>query len=126
MNIYKCEICGNIAIKLVDVGIELVCCGQDMDALKAGVVDASVEKHVPFLEIDGENLKVRVGEDEHPMVPAHYIQFILVVQGSKVQYKTLEPNQAPEAEFKICAGKPVEVYEYCNLHGLWRAEGNKA
>ena len=121
MEFYRCELCGNIVVKLVEGAGDLVCCGQEMSVLKAGVIDASLEKHVPSFKVEGDILKVQIGEVVHPMTPEHYIQFIFVIQRKMAQYKLLEPGEAPEAEFKISADKPFEVYEYCILHGLWKA-----
>lgn len=122
MKIYRCAKCGNITVKLTDSGAPLSCCGETMAELKAGVTDAATEKHVPALQINGDTLSVQVGEVVHPMTPEHSIQWILVHQGDKVQYVTLTPDSEPKATFRIEPGKPVEVYEYCNLHGLWKAE----
>lgn len=122
MDIYRCELCGNIVTKVVSGAGPLSCCGQPMTILKAGVVDAAVEKHVPSLQLDGDVLSVQIGEVVHPMQPEHYIQMILVQQENKVQYVTLSPEQKPNASFVIDPSKPVAVYEYCNLHGLWRAD----
>lgn len=121
MNIYRCSICGNIVTKAVDGHGPLSCCGQSMTELKAGVTDAALEKHVPALALDGNVLTVKVGEVAHPMTPEHYIQTIIVNQGGKVQYLSLSPDDAPQATFLVEPGQPLEVYEYCNLHGLWMA-----
>lgn len=122
MTLYRCELCGNIVVKLVDGGGPLACCGQPMNALKAGVTDAAQEKHVPALKLEGSTLTVQVGDVLHPMTPEHYIQFILVEQEGKVQYAALTPDSEPKAVFEVEPGKPVTAYEYCNLHGLWKAE----
>lgn len=122
MDIYRCSLCGNIVVKLVHGGGTLSCCGQEMVVLKAGTTDASVEKHVPALTLNGNTLSVQVGDVVHPMTAEHYIQFILAVQGENVQYKLLSPEQEPKAEFEINPKLPVEVYEYCNLHSLWKKD----
>lgn len=121
MKIYRCEKCGNIVTKAVNGGGPLSCCGTPMQELKAGVTDAAQEKHVPAVAIDGNTLTVRVGEVSHPMTPEHYIQMVLVRQGDTVQYRSLSPEDAPQATFLINPAEPAEVYEYCNLHGLWMA-----
>lgn len=122
MKIFRCKSCGNILVTLVDGGGPLTCCGAPMDELKAGVTDAAQEKHVPALKLEGETLTVQVGDVLHPMTEDHFIQWILVEQGGKVQYVTLTPSDSPHATFRVEAGKPLTVYEYCNLHGLWKAE----
>lgn len=122
MKIYRCGVCGNIVTKSVDGGGPLSCCGSPMNLLEAGVTDAALEKHVPALQINGNELHVQVGEVLHPMTPEHYIQMILVCQEDKVQYVPLSADKAPKVVFCIDPGKPLSVYEYCNLHGLWKAE----
>lgn len=122
MEFYRCELCGNIVVKLADGGGTLACCGQDMQMPQAGVVDAALEKHVPAFQRDGSTLSVQVGSEIHPMTAAHYIQYILIHQGDQVQYVTLSPDQEPKATFSIDPDQPVTIYEYCNLHGLWKAE----
>lgn len=122
MKFYRCAKCGNITVKLVDAGPPLSCCGELVAELKAGVTDAAKEKHVPALSQEGNTLTVQVGSVAHPMLPEHYIQLIAVEQQGKVQYITLAPDQEPKAVFQVEAGKSVTVYEYCNLHGLWKAE----
>lgn len=123
MKFYRCKKCGNIALKPVDSGAPLSCCGEPMAELKAGVTDAALEKHVPALTLEGSKLKVQVGSVAHPMTPEHYIQLIAVEQAGKMQYISLTPEQDPTAKFQVDADKPFTVYEYCNLHGLWKADG---
>jgi superoxide reductase len=119
---YRCEICGNIFGVIEDSVVIPMCCGDDMTELKANTSDGAGEKHVPVVERDGTSLKVKVGAVAHPMEDAHYIQWIVVEQGSKAQFKALNPKEAPEATFTLdSAADPVTVYEYCNLHGLWSA-----
>ena len=120
---YRCNTCGNIVVKLVDSGVPVVCCGAPMAQLVAGAQDASLEKHVPAVELDGQVVKVRVGSVEHPMTPEHYIQLICLVTEKGFQMAPLSADAAPEATFAVAEGDaPVAVYEYCNLHGLWVAE----
>ncbi len=118
---YLCEECGNV-VELIHNGEgTLVCCGQDMKLLEAGVTDAAVEKHVPAITREGNQVNVQVGSVPHPMIEAHYIVFIALVQGDKVQRVNLHPGEEPKASFVVDDG-PVTVYEFCNLHGLWKAE----
>lgn len=118
---YHCEKCGNVVALLVNGGGELVCCGEPMVELVADTVDAAKEKHVPEIVRDGNKIDVQVGSELHPMIEKHYITFIAAVQGDKIQICQLKPNEEPKASFEIEDGK-VEVYEFCNLHGLWKAE----
>ncbi|WRS27159.1 desulfoferrodoxin family protein [Oscillospiraceae bacterium MB08-C2-2] len=122
MEIFRCKLCGNIIVKLVDSGAVPVCCGEPISLLHANTTDAAQEKHVPAFSLEGNTLTVQVGDVLHPMTPEHFIQFILVEQDGKVQYTKLTPDQEPKATFSVCQDKPFTVYEYCNLHGLWKAE----
>lgn len=119
---YKCATCGNVIVKTVDSGVPVFCCGQAMEELKAGAVDAAVEKHVPAVTVDGDKISVVVGDTVHPMMEEHYIQFIYLETENGGQYVKLTPSDEPKAEFCIGGDKPVAVYEFCNLHGLWVKE----
>lgn len=119
--VYKCEVCGNIVEMLHTGDGELVCCGQPMKLFAANTVDAAKEKHVPVIEKTANGFKVKVGSVPHPMEEKHYIEFIEVMADGKVYRQDLKPGQQPEAEFCIQAQKVV-AREYCNLHGLWKAE----
>ena len=120
--IYKCKVCGNM-VEVVHAGQgELVCCGQLMEKQVAGTTDAATEKHVPVIEKVEGGYKVTVGSVAHPMLDAHYIEWIeLVTSCGRVQRKYLKPGDAPQATFKCDADK-VTAREYCNLHGLWEKE----
>lgn len=121
LGIYKCEVCGNMVEVVWEGAGELVCCGQPMKLLKENSVDASLEKHVPVAETEGDLLKVKVGSAAHPMTEEHYIQWIEVLVGDKVCRASLKPGMAPEAVFKLPDGSQKLVLRaYCNLHGLWQ------
>jgi superoxide reductase len=92
-----------------------------MDKLEAGTKDASLEKHVPVVEAVDGGIMVKVGSVAHPMEEKHYIRFIEVLTKDQVLRAELAPNQAPEASFLLKSDDVVEVREYCNLHGLWKA-----
>jgi len=120
LEVYICEICGNI-VEVLQGGVgELVCCDEPMKLLKANTVDAAKEKHVPVLEATDHGIKVKVGSVAHPMEPKHFIMWIeLIVEGRS--YRTyLKPGDAPEATFCIDA-KEITARAYCNLHGLWKS-----
>lgn len=119
--VYRCNSCGNIVEVLEAGGGKLVCCGEPMELLVENTVDAAREKHVPVIHPTDEGCRVDVGSVPHPMQEEHLIQWIELLADGKVYRKFLEPGQDPEAEFEIRPGKCV-VREYCNLHGLWRAE----
>ncbi len=118
--IYKCDVCGNI-VEVLHTGVgELVCCAQPMRLMKENTEDATQEKHVPVIEKTETGIKVKVGEIAHPMDENHYIEWIEVLADGKVYRKYLKPGDKPEAEFPITS-ESIEVREYCNLHGLWKA-----
>ena len=120
---YICETCKNIITKIVDSKVPVVCCGKPMKELVPGAVDGALEKHVPKVTIEGNTVKVQIGEVIHPMLPEHYIQFIALETKNGVQIKNLKAGDEPKAEFILADGdEAVAVYEYCNLHGLWVKE----
>ena len=120
LQIYKCDVCGNI-VEVMHAGAgELVCCGQPMKLFKENSVDAAKEKHVPVVEKTVDGFKVKVGSVAHPMEEKHWIEFIELIVDGKVYRQFLKPGQSPEATFCIKADK-VTAREYCNLHGLWKA-----
>ena len=120
LQVYKCEICGNIVEVLHEGKGELVCCGQPMNLLKENAVDAALEKHVPVFEETKDGLKVKVGSAAHPMEEKHYIEWIEVIADGKTYRQFLKPGGEPEAVFPINAGN-VTARAYCNLHGLWKS-----
>jgi superoxide reductase len=121
-NVYKCEICGNV-IEVVHPGAPaLVCCGQDMNLMEAQTADSSVEKHVPVIEKTDSGITVKVGSVPHPMEEKHFIEWIEVISGDRKYLKFLKPGQPAEATFPV-KDSPITVREYCNVHGLWKAEG---
>ena len=119
LQIYKCEVCGNIVEVLHGGAGELVCCGEPMKLYEENAVDAAVEKHVPVKEASDHGLKVKVGSAAHPMTEEHYVEWIEVVADGKAYREFLKPGDAPEATFCIDA-EEVVLREYCNLHGLWK------
>ncbi len=123
MKLYKCEICGNIIEKVIDKGVPVMCCGKPMVELTANTSDGVLEKHVPQAAYADGVLKVSVGSVAHPMLEEHSITNIWVIAGNKVMRADLKPGEAPEASFAMGDFKgKAEVYEYCNLHGLWKNE----
>ena len=119
LEIYKCEVCGNIVEVLHGGAGELVCCGQPMTLFKENTTDAAKEKHVPVVEKSGDTVTVKVGSVAHPMEEKHYIEWVEIIADGEVYRQFLSPGEAPEASFKIDAGK-VTAREYCTLHGLWK------
>lgn len=120
IDLYRCEECGNMVVMVKDGGGELVCCGKPMNKLSANTTDAAQEKHVPAVTKENGKIKVTVGSVPHPMLPEHYIEWIALVADGKVQFEFLKPGMEPKAEFgEVASGT---IYEYCNVHGLWKAE----
>lgn len=121
LEIYKCELCGNI-VEIVHVGGgQLVCCGQPMKLLQENSTDAAQEKHVPVIEKTEDGVKVTVGSVAHPMLAEHFIEWIEIIADGKAYRQFLNPGEAPEAVFNIESDN-ITAREYCNLHGLWRTK----
>ncbi|MDR0934868.1 MAG: desulfoferrodoxin [Erysipelotrichaceae bacterium] len=120
---YRCPICGNFFGVINDAGPIPVCCGEPMKVVEANSTDAATEKHVPDVELNGNVLHVKVGSIPHPMLPEHYIQWVFVITNLGRHRMILAPGEAPEANVLLLPEeKPLRVYEYCNLHGLWVKE----
>ena len=121
LKFYRCEVCGNIAVKVVDQNTPIVCCGKPMQELVANSTEAATEKHIPVVEKENNNIIVKVSEVEHPMEEKHYIQFIAIQTEKTVQYVRLNPGEKPCAKFAVADDDNfVAAYEFCNLHGLWK------
>ena len=119
---YICKKCGNLVEVVHLGGGALVCCGEKMSALAAGEVEASREKHIPVVSIEGDKLHAFVGSLEHPMTEEHSILWIYLETDKGISRKNINPGEKPEATFVLNGEKPKAVYAYCNLHGLWKAE----
>jgi len=121
LEVYKCELCGNI-VEVLHAGVSpLVCCNQEMKLQDENTVDAAKEKHVPVIEIGANAITVKVGSVPHPMEEKHYIQWVELIADGKSYTQFLKPGEKPEAVFPLVAQK-VTAREYCNLHGHWKAE----
>ena len=119
---YICEHCGNIVGMIHSAGVPMMCCGQKMTKLEAGVVEASHEKHIPVITVEGNTVRVNVGSVTHPMSEEHHIAWVYLQTNRGGQRKCLDVTGAPEVTFALADETPVAVYAYCNLHGLWKAE----
>lgn len=120
---YRCPICGNIVMKILDSNVPVMCCGQPMQPMIANSVDASSEKHVPVVAELENSVTVSVGVIPHPMTEEHYIQWIFLESTKGGQIRYLNPGDEPEANFRMDGGaKPICIYAYCNLHSLWKKE----
>ncbi len=122
MKFYKCDTCGRIVVAVSETDVPLVCCGKPMRELAAGTTDGAKEKHVPVWEVKDGKVCVTVGSVAHPMLPEHFIEFVALRTKFGCQVKKLHPGEEPKICFAILEGdEVVAVYEYCNLHGLWKA-----
>ncbi|MEA3485860.1 MAG: desulfoferrodoxin [Candidatus Aerophobetes bacterium] len=119
LQIYKCEVCGNIVEVLHQGRGQLVCCGEPMKLMKEKTEEEGKEKHLPVVEKTDKGIKVKVGSIPHPMEESHYIEWIEVQTDGESHRKFLSPGNSPEAEFPIKAEK-INVLEYCSIHGLWK------
>ena len=119
---YICRRCGNLIGKITDSGVPVVCCGQKMEALVPNTVEASSEKHLPFVTVKDGAINVNVGSVNHPMVPEHYIEWVYLQTETGGQRKAFKPGDEPNVTFCLNGEKAIAVYAYCNLHGLWMTE----
>ena len=121
---YICPHCGNIVEMVHDAGVKPFCCGQKMNELIPNTVDTSGEKHIPAVKVGEGVVEVNVGSVDHPMVDVHWIEWVQLVTDKGSYRKWLNPGEAPNVKFLLSEEKPVAVYAYCNLHGLWKTELN--
>jgi superoxide reductase len=120
LQVYKCDVCGNIVEVLHEGQGDLVCCGKPMKLMDEQTADATVEKHVPVVEKTADGIKVTVGSVPHPMEEAHFIEWVQIMAGGTAYRIFLKPGIAPEGLFKSDIGE-VTAREYCNVHGLWKS-----
>lgn len=120
---YICKICGNVIGLINNAGVPLVCCGEEMTELVPNTTDASVEKHVPVVKINGNIVTVEIGAVPHPMTADHYIEWVYIQTEKGGQRKIFAPNDKPVTDFALTNDdKILKAYAYCNLHGLWMKE----
>ncbi|MBQ0036235.1 MAG: desulfoferrodoxin Dfx [Firmicutes bacterium] len=125
MKIYRCNICGNMFVVIDDRKVVPKCCDQDMEILSANETDGAIEKHVPKVTRNENEIYVEVGELPHPMVPEHYIMMIALETDRGVYIRYLTSSDSPTAMFKIGNNEtPIKVYEYCNVHSLYSKDLN--
>lgn len=121
MKFYHCKKCGRVVEETVLTKAKLVCCNEEMELLEPNTVDASVEKHLPVVELNGNLVHVKVGSVLHPQTAEHLINFIVLETSNGVKRVDLQVGATPEATFILLPGETVlAVYAYCNLHGLWQ------
>ena len=121
---YICPDCGALVEMIHDSGIAPACCGMKMDELRPNTVEASGEKHIPAVTIEDDVVTVNVGSVDHPMETVHFIEWVYLKTEQGGQRKYMKPGQAPKVTFHLGDDKPLAVYAYCNLHGLWKTELN--
>ena len=121
---YVCAHCRNIAEMVYDTDIALYCCGDKMNELVPNTVEASGEKHIPEVKVGDGFVEVNVGSVDHPMVEVHWIEWVQLVTDKGMHRRFLKPGEAPNVKFLLAGEKPLAVYAYCNLHGLWKTELN--
>jgi len=119
---FKCKHCGNFVGTIYNSGVRMVCCGEEMEEIIANTTEASTEKHLPVVSIVGNTVMVEVGSVTHPMEEKHYIQWIYLQTKNGGQRKCLSPGDEPKAVFALDNDEVIAVYEYCNIHGLWKTE----
>ena len=119
---YICEHCGNLIGMIHDAGVPMMCCGQKMTKLEPGTVDASHEKHIPVVSVEDGLVRVDIGSVAHPMTEEHSILWVYLQTDKGGQRKNLNPGEDPTVTFALYDEKPLAVYAYCNLHGLWMTE----
>ncbi len=118
----RCSHCGNIVGMIHDSGVPVICCGEPMKELVPNTVEASQEKHLPVVSVSEGIVTVKVGSASHPMISEHFIQWVYLKTTVGGHRKVLNPGEQPEISFALQNEKPVAVYAYCNLHGLWKTE----
>ncbi len=120
---YICKHCGNIIGMIESSGVTPVCCGDTMTELVPNTTDASQEKHVPVIKVDGNKVTVDIGSVPHPMTPEHHISWVYILTEKGGQRKNLDNTGAPSATFMLTDDdKLISAFAYCNLHGLWKAD----
>ena len=122
--LYVCSHCRNIAEMVYDTDIALYCCGDKMQELVPNTVEASGEKHIPAVKVGDGVVEVNVGSVDHPMEEIHWIEWVQLVTDKGMHRRFLKPGEAPNVSFRLEDEKPLAVYAYCNLHGLWKTELN--
>ena len=123
MKFYMSENYSNIITKLTSNGAPILVDGKELTLIQPGAIDAAVEKHVPAVSVEGNLVRVNVGEVNHPMTPEHYIPWVALETSHGAQVRWLQPTDAPAVSFVLAEGEEAKVvYAYCNLHGLWQKE----
>ena len=118
--IRKCMKCGALVEVLNDCHCEncgIQCCGEQMRSFMPNNEDASFEKHMPVVVIEGEEIVVSV---PHVMEEDHFIEWIELIDNNRKYRQVLEIGKPAQARFPYEKGS--KVYSYCNKHGLWSVD----
>lgn len=119
---FVCKHCGNMVEMINESGVPIICCGDEMDEILANTVDASKEKHVPVITVNGNLVSIEIGAVPHPMELEHHIEWVYLKTSKGAQKKTLKAGEAPKAVFLLEDDQPIAAYAFCNLHGLWKSQ----
>ncbi|MBE7706906.1 MAG: desulfoferrodoxin [Cyanobacteria bacterium SIG30] len=121
LELYRCDICGNLIEVILPGAGALVCCEEEMELLTPKTQDSGAEKHVPVIEHKDGEVTIRIGSEPHPMEKEHYIQFVEAIANDNkyLKRKYFEPNEEPVLKFKCECASGVSSREFCNVHGLW-------
>lgn len=119
---YRCDTCGNVIWLISNSGSPVVCCGASMMKLDAGESDGAADRHTPMVEEHGGTIRAQIGSVLHPALSGHHIEWIALHTESGMFFKEIPVGKVPVANFSGYPGRPLAVYSYCNLHGLWKYE----
>ncbi len=123
MRILKCQKCDNMVLELIKKPCNLMCCNDELVEVVPKTIDTGKEKHLPAVKVDGKKVEIKVGEIPHPMQDVHFINLIILETSKTVHVTKLTPNDEPVTSFMMTEDeKPLNAYEYCNIHGLWKTE----
>lgn len=119
---YVCSHCGNLIGMIRNVGVPMMCCGQKMTEIVPNTVEASVEKHLPVVTVDGNKLTVTIGSTIHPMTEEHHIAWVYVETDKGGHRRLFNAGDNPSFTLTLEDEKAISVSAYCNLHGLWKTD----
>lgn len=119
---FRCKQCGNLIGLINDGGMPIICCGEPMEELLPNTVEAATEKHIPEVSVKERLVHAKIGSVAHPMTEEHHIDFIYLLTENGGQIKRLKVGTEAAAIFAVLNDKPLAVYAYCNLHGLWKVD----
>ena len=119
---YVCESCNSVLELVEGKDAKPVCAGQAIKPLEVKSLEEGSEKHLPDIYVQDKVVTVQLGTVPHPMIEEHLIQWIELETDRGVYRRRLRAGDEPVVNFRLEDEKPLAVYAYCNLHGLWRAQ----